>query len=481
MKKIQRIVLSLALNFSYISNGYTEGFEQKVQQLIQDSLPQANIGILIQNPLNGDILFEKNSKQFFYPASNTKLLTSIAALKILGPQFQYQTRLHAALQQRDNHVLKGDVVLVFQGDPTFTTNDLIDLLAVLKMKGIKTIQGNIIIDDSAFKGPSYAPGWTWDSIPWYYSAPISSIIINENKTKLKLLETKKLYSLIPIEKTDLYYPYEVITQVKAVTAEDAKSRCRIDPKIKNNQIRLTGCWPMEYTPTVIEMALDNPRLYAAYLINHYLDKQKITLEGKIQFKQSSETLPAIAIKHSLPLKKLLYKVLAESNNIYTESLTKTIGHIDVGEGSFQQGTQSILKILSENTLNDYTQLPLSDGSGQSRYNLISPEILSQLLFYMYHDPLFPIFYQSLSVNGKNGTLQERMKEKSIIGKIAAKTGTATGTSTLSGYLTAKNGQPYIFSIMINNANQKYTKLKSLEDKFCQLLINEESLSTPQSI
>ena len=301
--------------------------------------------------------------------------------------------------------------LVFQGDPTFTTNDLIDLLAVLKMKGIKTIQGNIIIDDSAFKGPSYAPGWTWDSIPWYYSAPISSIIINENKTKLKLLETKKLYSLIPIEKTDLYYPYEVITQVKAVTAEDAKSRCRIDPKIKNNQIRLTGCWPMEYTPTVIEMALDNPRLYAAYLINHYLDKQKITLEGKIQFKQSSETLPAIAIKHSLPLKKLLYKVLAESNNIYTESLTKTIGHIDVGEGSFQQGTQSILKILSENTLNDYTQLPLSDGSGQSRYNLISPEILSQLLFYMYHDPLFPIFYQSLSVNGKNGTLQERMKEK----------------------------------------------------------------------
>ena len=112
---------------------------------------------------------------------------------------------------------------------------------------------------------------------------------------------------------------------------------------------------------------------------------------------------------------------------------------------------------------------------------ISPEILSQLLFYMYHDPLFPIFYQSLSVNGKNGTLQERMKEKSIIGKIAAKTGTATGTSTLSGYLTAKNGQPYIFSIMINNANQKYTKLKSLEDKFCQLLINEESLSTPQSI
>ena len=99
--------------------------------------------------------------------------------------------------------------------------------------------------------------------------------------------------------------------------------------------------------------------------------------------------------------------------------------------NFQQGTQSILKILSENTLNDYTQLPLSDGSGQSRYNLISPEILSQLLFYMYHDPLFPIFYQSLSVNGKNGTLQERMKEKSIIGKIAAKTGTATGTSTLS--------------------------------------------------
>lgn len=448
-------------------------FGQQCEQLIQETIPHANIGIIVQNPQSGKILFEKNAQHYFHPASNTKLLTAIAALKYLGPHFQYQTSLHAALSNIEDSVLKDDLGLVFQGDPTLTISDLFDLLYVIKTKGIKTIQGNIIIDDQAFSGPAYAPGWTWDSLPWYYSAPITSIIINENKTRVKLAATKTLYTPIQITPEN---PHNLLlsikTNVKAVSTEDAEHKCRLNAQIKDNAIKLSGCWPMDHTPTAIEFALDNPRKMASDIILHYLSKNQIELKGEIKFNYVNKQIPAIAIKRSLPLKKLLFKVLADSNNIYTESLTKTLGLVYAGEGSFQRGTEAIRKILSTHFSENYTKLPLSDGSGQSRYNLISPYILMQLLNEMYHDPLFLTFYNALSVNGKSGTLTDRMKEKSITGKFVAKTGTATGTSALSGYFTAQDGNQYIFSILINNADKNYYALKTFEDKLCKLLVQE---------
>lgn len=456
------IFSSFPLYANHINN-----FDQQCEQLIQEMIPHANIGIIVQNPHTGKILFEKNAKQVFHPASNTKLLTAVAALKHLGPDFQYQTSLHTALSNIENNVLKDNLGIIFQGDPTLTITDLINLLHVLKMKGIKTIQGNIIIDDYAFTGPAYAPGWTWDSLPWYYSAPITSIIINENKTRVKLAATKTLYMPIQITPED---PLLLIkTNVKAVSPEEAEIKCSLHAKIKDNVIKLNGCWSMDHTPTTIALALDNPRKMASDLIRNYLDKNKIALTGEIKFNRVDKQIPVIAIKRSLPLKKLLFKILADSNNIYTESLTKMLGLVYAGEGSFQQGTQAIQKILSTHYSESYSKLSLSDGSGQSRYNLLSPYILMSLLNDIYHDPLFPNFYNALSINGKSGTLIDRMKEKSITGKFVAKTGTATGTSALSGYFTAQDGNQYIFSILINNADKNYYTLKSFEDKLCTLL------------
>lgn len=469
-----RTILIFTCSIVWLPTIYANShFEEKFQALVKSSIPTANIGMVVQDPKSGSVLFQSRANDLFCPASNTKILTSIAALKFFGPNFQYQTSLHTYLENIKENTLKDNLYIIFRGDPTLSSADLFNMLSHLKTKGIKQIEGNIIIDDKAFEDPAYAPGWTWDSINWYYSAPITSIILNENKVRFKIPKSEMLYDQIKIEQEDKNIPLQRFkSDVTAVTFDESEHECRLNATVKNNDISLTGCWPEEKTPTFIELALDNPQKLAQELIIADLKKLGITLTGKISFASAPKDVPAIATKHSQPLKLLLYKVLADSNNIYAESLTKALGLVYLGEGSFQTGTRAIQTILDKETKTELSKLPLSDGSGQSRYNLISPLIIVQLLNHMYHDPNFSVFYKALSVNGKSGTLAARMKTKELTGKVVAKTGSVTGISALSGYFTANNGKEYIFSVLINHSDKNSYSLKAFEDKLCKLLIEE---------
>ena len=112
----------------------------------------------------------------------------------------------------------------------------------------------------------------------------------------------------------------------------------------------------------------------------------------------------LATHKSPPLTVILTKVLADSNNLYTESLTKTLGYTSESSGSFHAGTRAIKNILKDSLQKlNLSENRLSDGSGQSRYNLVTPSLIASLLYAMYHDPLFEVFYGTLSVSGKTGS------------------------------------------------------------------------------
>lgn len=262
-------------------------------------------------------------------------------------------------------------------------------------------------------------------------------------------------------------------QVKAVSREAALTQCQIQAESHNNHITLNGCYAFDDLPTVLELAMDSPRLLAQHWIEKDLAALKITLGGKVQFGNTPEHYQPVVIKKSAPLKTLLIPVLSDSNNLYTESITKTLGHAYYGRGTFQSGSRAIKAILNKNPSMANASYRLVDGSGQSRYNLVSPLIIARLLHIMNEDPHREDFVNALSVGGKTGTLQTRMQTEVLKDKISAKTGGASGTSTLSGYLIAKSGKPYIFSIMINQVdNNHIAQAKQVEDKIC-MMISEE--------
>ena len=473
MKKLNWFAFIFFMHLPSVLANPSSDFEEKVDTLIRQHLPNATVGLVIQDLASGNMVIEKNSFDNFYPASNTKLFTAAAALKFFGPSFQYQTSMNASLDKIKSGILDDNLYITFRGDPSLTTTDLLSLFKQLKAKGINQIKGNIIIDDTSFEDPSYAPGWTFDSISWAYSAPVSSIILNENKIRLKLLQPHSIYEEIKIEQADeTLPPFNINAHVIAVSHEESETSCQLNINVEKNDIRLSGCWPIEKTPGALELAINSPRHLAQSVIQQALKQNEIKLIGQIQFNKAPKDIPAILIKRSPALKNLLRHVLAESNNLYAESLTKALGLAFLGQGSFQVGIHAIEEILSKDTQIDFSQMRLSDGSGQSRYNLVSPHIISQLLYQLHQDPQFSIFYTSLSTAGKNGSLMERMKGKNIVGKIVAKTGTAIGTSALSGYFTADSGKQYVFSLLINQSLNNNNARKAFEDKLCLLMIEE---------
>jgi len=472
MKKLlTRFVLFSTLMVSQVYAQVSN--DKQIDNLIKQHLPDAAVGLVIQDPKTGNIVYEARAEETFHPASTTKLFTAAAALKYLGENFQYQTTLQAPLDKLTTNTLNDNLYFVFRGDPTFQVKHILELFQALKTKGVNQIQGNIVIDDSAFAEPYYAQGWTWDSLPWYYSAPITSIIINENKVRLKFNRPQALNSQIKVEQLDKELPnFTIESKVMAVTAQEADHSCQLNVKVKNNDISLFGCWPMDKTPIVVELALDDSRAIAKTLIESALKQTAITLTGNIQFGAAPKNVPAIIVKRSAPLKMLLPRVLADSNNIYAESLTKALGLAYGGQGTFQAGIQAIQDILGEESRIEFTKVKLSDGSGQSRYNLVSPFVVAQLLNFMYHDPAFPVYQASLSSSGQTGTLATRLKDKNMVGRVVGKTGSATGTSALSGYFTTNKGNEYVFSLIINHSTKDFNELKHFEDKLCLLMVNE---------
>lgn len=479
-------------------------FDQQVSALLQASLPQSTLGMVVIDPETNKIVYARRENDNYYPASNTKLLTASAALQLLGPDFTYETRLSARADHIQDKTINGDLHAVFSGDPSFTSADLTALFQQLKSRQLTHIKGNIIIDDTAFEGSYYAPGWTLDSVVWAYSAPISAIIIDENQIAVTVDKSKKLNEMLPMAKQQLDNPVKISGHVKGVSEDAAKNTCQIEVRTQDNHIHFDGCYAWEKTPTVLHMAIDSPQLLAQQWIEKNLAASNIHLSGKIIFGKAPASLTTLAAKKSPPLKDLLVPVLADSNNVYAESLVKTIGSVYKGQGSFYAGTRAIQEILKNETAENNTlpaqsinaKIPsvksesanntslktvllpkticrIEDGSGQSRYNLISPLALGTLLQQMKQHPHADIYQQALSVGGVSGTLKERMQQEDLKGKVLAKTGGASGTSTLSGYIISRSGKSYIFSIMLNQlAENNYAQTKAFEDTLCLMMVNE---------
>lgn len=467
------VALILALPQSLVAaQTPTASFDQRISDLHQKTLPQATLGMVVLDPESNQVLYARREREYFYPASNTKLFTASAALHQLGPDFQYHTSLRAKPGAIQNGVLQGDLHVVFTGDPSFTSADLKALMQQLSTQHITQITGNVVIDDTAYQGTYYGPGWTHDSIIWAYSAPVSPIIIDENKVVVSLDKPKSVLDIIPIRKQRSDHPAELTTKVVAATREAAKNQCHIQVNTQNNHIMMEGCYALEDTPTILELAIDSPRQLAQKYIEKALSAQKIALGGKVRFGSTPVEYPPLAVKYSPPLKSLLVPVLRDSNNLYAETITKTMGLAMTQKGTFQSGTLAIKTALEQQAGLPPAQYRLSDGSGQSRYNLVSPLLISQLLYAMSRSPHFEHYHNALSVGGVRGTLSNVMKTD-LKGKVFAKTGGASGTSTLSGYIIADNGKAYIFSILLNQINSdNYFKARQFQESICQMIAKE---------
>lgn len=467
------LLLSLAA-CAQKNNNTSYPLQKEIAQIIKTANIPINLGILVIAPSDNKVLYALNSQQPFVPASNLKLYTAAAALLYLGPNYTFQTTLATNAENPTGPQLNGDVYLKFSGDPDLTLNELAKLIQTLKAKGITTIKGNFYLDTSAMDQENFGPGWMWDELNWCYAAPINSIMLDHNCYNIALAANKKVGTNSNIALLPKYSQFITINN-NVIIAAPSKSTCNINIHyLANNHYQLTGCLPQAKSLQTIKIAVHNPELWTAHIIMALLHENQIHLNGKISLGIVPANSTNLASYQSRPLAILVRQMLKKSDNQIANILLKTLGHVYYKQpGNWQNGVAALQAILKQQLNIDFTHSNIVDGSGISRYNLVTPEQTAQLLLAMYNNKkLAPIFISSLPVAGVNGTLADRMQEAEVKGKIYAKTGTMTGVSSLSGYATTQENHKLIFVIFSNNFVVPNNQVTALEDNICRFLVKQ---------
>lgn len=423
--KIKYIFSSICFSLIFLSYAGSETYKEILRPILKKD-PNLNIGIIIKSSHESDFLYAKHQDRLFTPGSCTKLFAAAVALHMLGPEFCFETALYTNGNISGDE-LHGDLYIKASGDPSLTTQDIAELIKKVQEKGIKKIAGNVYLDTSVFEDnfeSYYGNGFCLDDLGTFDMPPVTSFIIDHN---MRRSDNGK--------KTVILNPHEYV--------------CSLVDKY------LTDCF-ISYTKPVMQLSLP--------------DKTQ-----------------ELARHVSEPLHVLLAHMLKNSDNLFANAIFKYIGvHKSGLQGTWQSGKEVMQDFLKGELGIQSGSYVIEDGAGLSRYNLISTSQIVQLLTWVYNNKkIFSIFRHCLALSGKDGTLKHRMKEYPRI--IAAKTGSMSGVSALSGYVCLEDHEPIIFSIMLNgliqkkpstaNQNDGYISYKhDIEDAVCKEII--EIVSNP---
>ncbi len=447
--------------------------ESGLDEILKDEFfNTTTIALDVYDLTTGEYIYKVNEHRLLNPASNMKLLTSAAGLIFLGPGYNFVTSLQY-VGEILNNTLYGDLYVVGGFDPLFNTADLDKFLRDMRKAGVKEISGNIYADVSKKDSVFWGWGWMWDDDPSTDAPYLSSLNINSNS--IDVYVTGSVQGMKPYVRTDPETGYVNIINNALTSSVDLQNiHITRDWRHRENDIYITGYIQPDQLAgaDTVESSLNifRPDLYFLNLFKEQLAEGGIKFSGEIGLKKkpaSSKWLSVISRRYdsvmtymnkrsdNLCAEMVLYS-LAASFNIYPVTARQGLDVIDS------------LMTLAGVQKNNYV---IADGSGISRYNLVSAEQVLSVLKYMYSsDPyLFNIFFQSLPVGGVDGTIGKRMNNTDADGKVHAKTGTLRGVSCLSGYVTAKNDHLLAFSIMEQNFIDQTAYARYLQDKICQVL------------
>ncbi len=407
-------------------------------------------------------VYGQNADIYFRPASTQKVITALAGLLYLGPNYQIKTRLlvnNKSISSDNrllikNGVLDGDVELEFRGDPQLKRTDVKNLLDTLKKAGVSRINGALYLNYGYFNGHDYAEGWSWDDLSKCFTAPPASIIIDGNCTSIQLHAPTlggKVTATIP-PKT----PITVDTsELEVVTASEFYGGCTLDlQRDSHNVYRFSGCIPVQKKEALgLSVAIQDPNEWGQKIVSGLISDLGITVTGGVKLTRKS---PGVQIQYasylSQPLHVMLKRCLLKSVNIIADSVAKTIGTVYYNRpANYYMSSIAIRNILKKHDVY-LGNATIIDGSGLSPHNLITPrQMLGVLEYIKLHNSEIHLM-ELLPVAGVSGTLGGRgsLMKAPLLKNVTAKTGTLDGVSNLAGFLKDSKGNTVPFVYFMNN-------------------------------
>ncbi|MBI2785466.1 MAG: D-alanyl-D-alanine carboxypeptidase/D-alanyl-D-alanine-endopeptidase [Legionella longbeachae] len=445
MKRILTGICLLAL----LTTSQSASIQTEVDRLVNHTNPNVNLGAVVIDLTSGKTLYRRNAGKLYIPASNMKIFSEAAALMVLGPDYHFKNQLSMSSGKIQNGVLQGNIYLQLSGDPSFNRDDLKTLLSSLKKLNINTILGNVFIDSSLSEVDPYPPGWLTSDLSYSYGAPTAPVMVDANRLTVTVNPGAQAGDPAIVEVDDGGGSISLNNQ--AITKASAKN-CGIGFSLdQENHLTVRGCVGVGQWAIQQRMAIKNPLMYTQGMIKNQLAQANIQLNGQIQLGKTPNGSLLIASQHSKAVSELMADTLKPSDNLYADSLYLHAAAKLKGSPVNWHAAEPLIKnFLQSQTGIDFQNAIFTDGSGLSRYSLVTPEQTISLLKFLYQR--FPLSYEYISalpVSGRDGTLQKRFRIPTQQGFVRAKTGTMTGINSLSGYLYSANGHTLAFAMYIN--------------------------------
>lgn len=417
-------------------------------------------GVQVSHVESGKVLFGKGETKHFIPASNRKIFTGALALDQLGAEYKFRTFLYRTGNVDPSGTLQGNLVILPQGDPTFSNRvngrssgqhaaDWIFRNWVEKVKeaGIKHVSGDILIDASDWVWNDLHPtGWPSRLIQDSYAVIPSPLTINENLMGIKV----RPGAAGTPPKIEFFPPADGYP-VKLTAVSGGEGSARI-VRPATGPIEISGTVG-KFTETA--KPSDNPTLFAAAVFRHRLREAGINLGGTARIIMNRNVVPApvsdtvIAYYDSPSMADMVKTMMKQSNNHFAEQLFVAVSAAKTGKGGYTESRRLENELLKKAGV-DVRNVQFGDGCGLSESNQVTPEQTSKLLSYMLNHPTAQAFVDSMAIGGVDGTLRGRMQSEGLKGKVYAKTGFINQVSALSGYYFKAPGETFIFSILVNN-------------------------------
>jgi D-alanyl-D-alanine carboxypeptidase/D-alanyl-D-alanine-endopeptidase (penicillin-binding protein 4) len=459
--------------------------------LAQPRFMSAAWGVKIVSLASGATLYEENAGKLLKPASNAKLYTAALALDRLGPDYRIRTSFYSRRLPDAHGTIDGDLIVFGRGDPSFAarfnngnhTDNLRSLGQALAAAGVKRIRGNLIADESYFRGPPLGSGWMWDDLENYYGAEVSALTVEDNVVDLVLKPGDAVGAPVKIF-TLPATSYLSFSNRATTRMPGERARTRIYRPLGENVVYLHGGIPLGHTNVYEAVTVHQPALWFGGLLKESLARQSIVVDGAVRAvdwlarevgpePESRNHWREIAFVESPPLKEVLPRMMKPSQNLYAHLLLLQVGaRVMETNTTFRTtedaGLAEMEKFLQETGIRGRDVL-MEEGSGLSRGALLTANATVQLLTFMNRHAQREVFRAALPVAGVDGTLRRRMKGTTAAENVQAKTGTLRYVYALSGFVTTAAGEPLVFCLMLNNYDADESEARPALDAIAVML------------
>ena len=435
------------------------GLQQQLDTLLTDArFTGSQVGLVVRDATSGETLYDRNGSTRLLPASDTKLFSSTAAMHTLGAGFRFHTDVLATAPVRDGK-LRGNLYLKGYGDPTALESDYVALAKQIATSGVRRIDGDLIADDTYFDKVRLGDSWAWDDEPFYYSAQISALTLAPNTdydSGTAIVESLPGATVGAPVKLKLVPANGVLKLVNTATtgAAGSSNTLSIERDHGTNIVRVTGSVPADDTLGQEWVTVWEPATYAADVFRRALDAEGVRVDGHIRAAATPAGARQLARDESMTVGELMNPFLKLSNNMHAETLVKAMGAVAKANGSWSAGL-GVVTDYAKSVGVDTSTIRLSDGSGLSRKVNVTAKSVTDILLAAQKEPWFQQWYEALPIAGNpdrftGGTLRSRMANTPAANNLHGKTGSLTGVTALSGYVSTKDGRKLVFSMISNN-------------------------------